>query len=98
MTCPQAVGSKTFAPPPLDLPLVYPEIVDWHGLHSREHPLFVYYDDSTQDIVRVNWFDAVQAIYRIANAVTRDVSAKGPISGAPPVVGLLAVTTGLWFG
>lgn len=95
VTCPQAVGSDTFRPPPLDRLLAFPEIVDWHGLHSHHHPLFVYYDDSSQNIARIQWGDAAQAVYRIANAVHRVVSAKGCTDGVRPVVGLFASTTGL---
>lgn len=47
---PQGYNSPTFHPPPVDGTLCLPELFEYHATHSREHPLFVYADGTSQVI------------------------------------------------
>ncbi|KAJ7432348.1 hypothetical protein FB451DRAFT_1197143 [Mycena latifolia] len=90
--CPQAVNSKTFAPPP-DTSLTVPEICDWHYKHSVTHllVLYVHVDDTASEVTNVSWRTAVQGIYRISHSVIQSVKAS-KISGARPTIALCSTS------
>ncbi|PPQ92185.1 hypothetical protein CVT25_008959 [Psilocybe cyanescens] len=97
-SCTQGMGSKTFKSPPLTPYLSTPEIFDWHFKNSRHHPFYVYQEDAAHGskITTVAWEDAVKAIYRIANSVTRNLgSLKDGIT--KPLVGLYCSSESLTY-
>ncbi|KAJ7585645.1 hypothetical protein C8J56DRAFT_125637 [Mycena floridula] len=82
-TCTQAVDSTTFLPP-ASSHVSIPEVFEWHGKHSPNHPLFVYWDETDEMTHSFTWLEASQAVARGGKYVS-DV--LGP--GAPGrVVGL----------
>jgi len=87
--CPQGAHSNTFTPAPLphDTYLSLPEVYDWHGEQSGNHPYYVYHDEAKGVKVTINWKDAVQAIYRIANSISSNVKDKEKTK-TKPLVGL----------
>ena len=64
----QALTSTTFQPPPLDGTLGIPELFDWHGDHSPNHPLFVYTNSDGAN-VSITWLDAVRAIHKAGHLI-----------------------------
>ncbi|KAJ6491667.1 hypothetical protein C8R47DRAFT_436606 [Mycena vitilis] len=87
--CAQGVNSKTFTPPEQSLTL--PEICDWHYKHSKEHPLFVFVDESTEEVTTLPWGTAVEGIYRISRYAIQNVEAlKNPTTR--PTVGLCSTS------
>lgn len=86
-TCPQGIDSKTFTPPPFNAFLSVAEMIDWHAVHSKDHPVYVYFDEASGLDVNVLWKDFAQAIYRIAHSVSASL---GPSKDGTtkPLVGL----------
>ena len=65
----QALRSNTFQLPPLDGSLTLPELFDWHGQHSSEHPLFEYFDDGESGdesgkVCTITWGETARAVRR----------------------------------
>ncbi|EIW80018.1 acetyl-CoA synthetase-like protein [Coniophora puteana RWD-64-598 SS2] len=85
----QALTSATFKVAPLDGSLTFPEVVDWHGVHSSDHPLFVYAkeDGSTRAITWSEVASAVSVGSRLLRQRTKVVGA-----GERPIVGILAIS------
>jgi acyl-CoA synthetase (AMP-forming)/AMP-acid ligase II len=88
--CPQAVGSSTFNPPPLDGSLTLPEIYDHHLNNSKNHPLFVYDEEDSETVQTVTWGQAGEAIHTAARHLRSVVTPK-PDAQEPPIIAILAV-------
>lgn len=55
--------STTFTQPSLDGSLCIPALVDWQGVHSPKHPLFVF-EDARGSLRKILWEEATQGIHR----------------------------------
>lgn len=64
---PQGAHSSTFTPPPVDGSLFLPEIYDYLGENSPDHPIFVYDDKST--LHTITWSQVARAIHNAARLV-----------------------------
>ena len=88
----QGLKSTTFCVPPLDGSLTFPQLFEFHGKHSPEHPFFVYAeeDGTTKTIT---WGRSVQAILRSALLIRERLGWK-PNVGAEqtPVVAILSAS------
>ncbi len=60
---PQGLSSLTFNPPPVDGSLMFPELVDYNGTHSPDHPLFRYEDPNGNDVRTIYWSEGVAAFH-----------------------------------
>ncbi|KAK0200640.1 NRPS-like enzyme [Desarmillaria ectypa] len=60
---PRSRSSLTFSPPPIDGSLTFPEIIDYNGKHSTNHPLFLYEDPDNEDVRTIPWSEAVAAFH-----------------------------------
>ena len=82
----QCLSTETFAQPPIDGSLSVPELYDWHLVHSKEHPMFVYADDDNNPKV-IFWPEGVRAVHRTARLIQQ----LGQDTGTRrPVVAILA--------
>uniref|UniRef100_A0A8H7XLR3 AMP-dependent synthetase/ligase domain-containing protein n=1 Tax=Psilocybe cubensis TaxID=181762 RepID=A0A8H7XLR3_PSICU len=84
----QGLSSPTFKAPPFrESFFTVPELYDWHSVHSKDHPYFVYFDETTQTNITMRWSDAVRAVHFIANHVMRTVGEQEH-GAAKPLIGL----------
>ena len=86
----QALNTTTFVPPPLDLSLTAPELIDFHRTHSPNHVVYVY-EDAPGERKQITFSTWIRAIHRAARCV-RDLfqlpeSQTGEVK---PVISLLA--------
>ena len=86
----QALTSTTFVPPPHDLSLTVPEIIDFHRVHSPNHVVYVY-EDSPGERKQITFSTWVRAIHR-AGRCLRNLFRfpESQVRGSKPVVSLLA--------
>ncbi|KAJ7475732.1 hypothetical protein FB451DRAFT_255063 [Mycena latifolia] len=66
---PQAVGSKTFHPPPIDGTLKLHEMVDYNRVHSPEHPVWEYPKLDGSGPETISWKEYGEAMHRAAHIV-----------------------------
>ncbi|EJC99569.1 acetyl-CoA synthetase-like protein [Fomitiporia mediterranea MF3/22] len=59
----QANESKTFSVPPLDGSFVLHQLYDYHGEHSKNHPLYIYEADAGK-VRTISWSEAQRGIHR----------------------------------
>ncbi|KAI5123110.1 hypothetical protein M0805_001466 [Coniferiporia weirii] len=93
---PQAVGSKTFVAPPLDGSLVLHQLYDFHGLHSPNHPLYVFATPQG-DVKTMTWASAQRGVHRAATFAKKILSEVHGNHHAPPTVAILANTDTITF-
>ncbi|KAG8930870.1 hypothetical protein FRC02_003563 [Tulasnella sp. 418] len=87
---PQAVGLKTFTPPPLDGSLILPQIFDHHRKHSAGHTFYRFEVDGRLETI--SWEKLVQGVHRAAKVVQEAALTAGVTahSSNKPVFGVLA--------
>ncbi|KAI0734153.1 hypothetical protein C8Q72DRAFT_770789 [Fomitopsis betulina] len=89
----QGLTSTTFCVPPLDGSLALPELFDFHGQHSANHPFFVYAEEDGTTVKSITWARSIQAILRSALLVREQLGWQ-PNVGAEkaPVVAILSAS------
>ena len=86
----QALTSTTFVPPPHDLSLTVPEIIDFHHVHSPNHVVYVY-EDSPGECKQVTFSAWVRAIHRAGRCIRSLFRLpEQQVCGSKPIVSLLA--------
>ncbi|EPT05592.1 hypothetical protein FOMPIDRAFT_1111540, partial [Fomitopsis schrenkii] len=88
----QGLVSTAFHVPPLDGSLTLPQLLDFHGQHSANHPFFVYAeeDGTTKSIT---WGRSVQAILRSALLVRERLGCSSNVGAdKAPVVAILSAS------
>lgn len=90
----QALTTNTFTPPPHDLSLTVPEIIDFHRLHSPTHVAYVY-EDSPGKCNQITFATWICAIHRAGRYICDLFRLPGPQAcSAKPVIALLANSGG----
>ncbi|KZV94434.1 acetyl-CoA synthetase-like protein [Exidia glandulosa HHB12029] len=87
---PQAVGSSTFTPAPLDAQLTMPEVWDYNGTTNAAHANYVYVDPKTDEPVYLTWGKTVPAAYRAGHIALNAPGVKD--AKEKPKFALLGVT------
>lgn len=82
--------SVTFNRPPLDGSLSLTELYDWHYLHNRDYPLFVY-EDAPGLLRTISMGEGVQGIHRATAYVNIKVG-SGDTTKEPAVVAILSAS------
>ncbi|KAK0454193.1 NRPS-like enzyme [Desarmillaria tabescens] len=90
---PQGRSSLTFTPPPIDGSLTFPEIIDYNGEHSPNHPLFRYEDPNSNDVRTIHWTEGVAAIHNAGQYFKKYLHDET----SPVVVSILANSDTLTF-
>ncbi len=85
---PQGFNHATFSSPPVDGSLSIPELFDYNGLHSPDHPAFVYSDKSVRRTI--TWSHASRAVNRAASFIRQQVEQNGPHNDRSIVIAILA--------
>lgn len=86
----QALNSTTFVPPPHDLSLTVPEIIDFHRVRSPNHVVYVY-EDSPGDCKHITFSTWIRAIHRAGRYIHSIFQLSEPqVRGGKPIVCLLA--------
>lgn len=86
----QALTSTTFVPPPHDLSLTVPEIIDFHRTHSPNHVVYVY-EDSPGECKQINFSTWIRAIHRAGRCVHNLFRlSESKACGGKPIISLLA--------
>ncbi|EJD45598.1 acetyl-CoA synthetase-like protein [Auricularia subglabra TFB-10046 SS5] len=91
---PQAVGSKTFTPPPLS-GLTMPEVWDYNLEKNPNHANYVYVDPKTSAPVKLTWGETVPAAYRAGHIALRAPGVQGATS--KPKFALVGVTDSITY-
>jgi hypothetical protein len=63
----QGAESKTFSPIPLSKPCSLPEMIDFHMVHSSNHPVMLW--NEGEDTRTITWTQFGRAIHRVARAI-----------------------------
>ncbi|KAF9042789.1 acetyl-CoA synthetase-like protein [Hymenopellis radicata] len=85
---PQGFDRATFSPPPVDGSLSIPELFDYNGVHSPDHPAFVYSDKSS--LRTITWSHASHAVNRAASFIRQQVEQNGPHNDRATIIAILA--------
>ena len=86
----QALTSTTFVPPPHDLSLTIPEIIDFHRVHSPNHVVYVY-EETPGVCKQVTFSTWIRAIHRAGRYIRKLFwLPEQQASGLKPVIALLA--------
>ena len=63
-------GSTGLSYPPLDGPLLFPELLEYNAEHNPDNPFFVYPgDEGTSDVRKISHLEFYLACQRVAHAV-----------------------------
>lgn len=86
----QALTTTTFTTPPLDFSLTFPELIDFHGIHSPNHVMYVY-EDAPGERRQITFSPWVRAIHRAGRYVRDQFNLPEPqVGGVKTVVSMLA--------
>ena len=83
-------GLGAYETPPLDGTLSVPELYDWHSVHNRDHPLFIFEDD-TGSLRTISMGEGVQGIHRATDIVRKELDMKY-LDGAVCVIAVLCAS------
>lgn len=89
-----SLRSPTFQAPPLDGSVPFPELYDWHYLHSPNHPVYVFPEQIDSGINRsIYWRELVPAIHRAGKLITKLFGIDLPVpADKPPIVAIFSVS------
>ena len=85
----QGLHSSTFNQPPLDFSLNFPEIIEWHGEHSAEHPLFRFNEGPGVNRT-ICWREAVQSFQRASAYIKKAVDGHAVAGRERRVIAILS--------
>ena len=89
----QGLKCPTFTQPPFDVTLSLAHLYDWQGIHSPDHPLFVF-EESPGIHRTIKWAEAMKGVRRATRILRNAVKSSKEVTNGvkSPVIGVLALS------